>query len=89
MDKHKIHYEQGEVIKPDFDVEDAKSLAIYAEIPLKILEKDKNRIEICKSDVFCAEGKQSLLNLQSKTKLVEVIAIGSGETVYPNIIKYS
>lgn len=89
MDKHKIHYEQGQVIKPDFDVDGVMSLAVYAEIPLKVIEKDKNRNEIHTSEVFCAEGKQYLLNLQANTTLVDVVALESGETVYPNTLKYS
>lgn len=84
---NKIQYEQGQVIIPDIEVQGSKPLAIYAEIPLKVVEKDKERNEINTEPIFFPENKLRSLELQPSTEVLDVIALESGESLYPILKK--
>ncbi|SFJ43178.1 hypothetical protein SAMN04487936_102144 [Halobacillus dabanensis] len=82
MENHQIEYQQGEYIKSNTPVE-ARSLSVYAEIPLRIVQKDKGGNHLYSSDIVFAENKNRILTLNEETKHIDVIALESGRSIYP------
>ncbi|MGP4060027.1 hypothetical protein [Halobacillus sp. H74] len=82
MENHKIEYQQGEYIKSNTPVE-TKSLSVYADIPLRIVQKDKGGNHLYSSDIIFAENKNQELTLDEDTKHIDVIALESGKSIYP------